>query len=71
MVLWYNTFTLLSDTGALLARQKVVPVTSWDSAYKQLEVCKLLCAVLIGDASCHMATQEIEYLVYKNEGVSI
>ena len=54
----------------LLGNQKFVPVTRWDAASKQLEAWTVFCVILLGDASNHPATQEMEDLVDETEGVS-
>ena len=46
-VLGDNTSTSFTDTGTLLGRQKVVPVTSWDATSKQIEAWTVFCKVFL------------------------
>ena len=55
----YDTFTSFADMGSLLGLQKVVPVSIWDAASKQLELWTGFCAIFLGDASNHPSTQEM------------
>ena len=63
MVLRNNTFTSFADTGTLLDRKKVVPVTSWDVTSKQIKEWAVLCAVLLGESTVHPDNQELKDLI--------
>ena len=52
----------------MLGRQKVVPITSCDSALKKIEAWTVFCTVFLGDSSIYQATQELEDLVGNTEG---
>ena len=58
-VLGDNTFTYFSDTGTILGRKKVAPVAIWDAASKHIKDWTVFCTVLLGDATDHLADQDM------------
>ena len=65
-----NTFTSFSDTGTLLDRKKVVPITSLDAASKHIKAWDVVCTLLLGDSTVHPSTQELKDLANEIEVVS-
>ena len=70
MVSGDNNSTSFSDTGTLLDRKKVVPITSLDAASKQIKARAVLCTLSLGDSTVNPSTQELKYLVNETEVVS-
>ena len=53
-----------------MEKKKVSPIAAWDEASSQLEAWAVLCTVLLGDDSAHLATYEMFLLLKETSGVS-
>ena len=58
-ILGSGYLTSFADTILLLSKQQVEPVTSWESAEKQLESWEVFCHVFLGNVAVHPVTYKV------------